>query len=216
MPSQESMLKKQNALSQKEQERSTSNKSTRLQPDKRREQILDVASIHFARYGYEAVSMRTIASDAGVARTLLYHYFPGKDALLEAVLLREAEGLLAATAPDPERSLRQNLEHALDAYFDHYLIENGALRILYAPNPLAPTLVRELVEKNHAVQIQRLLAFLQVEDTPLRRVALGSWLVFVAEVVRESNGNTTIARSELVQLCIGTLVSVTGIVIEKE
>lgn len=193
-----------------------SNKPTRLQPDKRREQIVDVATVHFARHGYEAVSMSTIASEAGVARALLYHYFPGKDALLEAVLYREAEELLIATAPDPKRSLRENLEHALNAYFDHYSVENGAIRILYTPNPLAPTLVRQLVEKNHTVQMQRLLVFLQIEDTPLRRVALGAWLVFVAEIMRESIGNTAIHRDELVQLCIDTLVSVTGIVLEKE
>ena len=193
-----------------------SNKLARLQPDKRREQIIDIASAHFARYGYEAVSMSTIASDAGVARALLYHYFPGKDALLEAVLRREAEELLVATAPDPGRSLRQNLEYALHAYFDHYLVENGILRVLYAPNPLAPTLVRTLVEKNHAVQVQRLLAFLQLDDTQLHRIALGSWLVFVAEVARESHGNVAIHRDEQVQLCIDALIGVTGIIVEKK
>ena len=69
-----------------------------------------MASAHFTRKGFEAVSVRDIAAEAGVTRALVFHYFPGKDSLLNAVLRREGEALLAGTAPDPALSRRANLD----------------------------------------------------------------------------------------------------------
>ena len=53
----------------------------RMEPHEREEQILQVASDHFARKGVLGASMSAIARDAGITRALLYHYFPGKDSL---------------------------------------------------------------------------------------------------------------------------------------
>ncbi len=50
-----------------------------------RQLILDSALTLFARQGYARTSMRQIASRAGVATGLAYHYFEGKERLLQAV-----------------------------------------------------------------------------------------------------------------------------------
>lgn len=54
-------------------------------PDAQREQLLHVASAHFARGGFEGASLRAIAQEAGLAHGLIRHYFGTKDALWEAV-----------------------------------------------------------------------------------------------------------------------------------
>jgi AcrR family transcriptional regulator len=48
--------------------------------------LLDAASAEFAARGYYATSIRDIAARAGVSLSALYHYYPGKQALLAALL----------------------------------------------------------------------------------------------------------------------------------
>ncbi|SDT19622.1 TetR/AcrR family transcriptional regulator [Microterricola viridarii] len=184
--------------------------AARLTPDGRREQILRVAARHFGRDGFEAVSVRDIAEQAGVTRALVYHYFPGKDALLDAVLRREAEVLLAATAPDPVLSPRENLERALGAYLDHFAASGGGLRELYVPRASAPAVVHEIAASNHAVQLERVVEFLGVDDTPLARLAIGGWLGFVEQVAAASSTAGGVDRDAVTRLCLQALAAVTG------
>jgi AcrR family transcriptional regulator len=59
--------------------------------DSRREQILDGALAVFARQGFSATSIKAVAREAGISSpALLYHYFESKDALLRAVIERNA------------------------------------------------------------------------------------------------------------------------------
>ena len=48
--------------------------------------LLNAASAEFAERGYYATSVRDIAARAGVSLSALYHYYPGKHALLAALL----------------------------------------------------------------------------------------------------------------------------------
>jgi AcrR family transcriptional regulator len=74
--------------------------------------LLAAASAQFAARGYHAVSIREIASAAGVSLSALYHYYPSKQALLAALLhegmddyqARCAEALKEA-GHDPARQL---------------------------------------------------------------------------------------------------------------
>jgi AcrR family transcriptional regulator len=72
------------------------------------ERLLDAASRLFYARGASNVGINEIIDRAQVARMTLYHHFPSKDALLQAVLERRAEERLAwirraedrAEAPD--------------------------------------------------------------------------------------------------------------------
>jgi AcrR family transcriptional regulator len=69
----------------------------------RRAQILKAAFDAFATVGYRNASLLQMASDCGVTRTALLHYFPTKEILLEAVLAerdRKADELFFADAPE--------------------------------------------------------------------------------------------------------------------
>ena len=54
--------------------------------DVRRLEILEQSFDLFADRGYSAVSMRQLATELGVSTGTLYHYFPNKPALFEAML----------------------------------------------------------------------------------------------------------------------------------
>ncbi len=64
-------------------------KRTRLAPEARRDQILDVAARLILDEGLYAVSMERLARDVGISKGLVYNYFATRDALLTALLSRE-------------------------------------------------------------------------------------------------------------------------------
>lgn len=56
------------------------------QHEKRKWQILDTALKHFISYGFYGTSTRKIAEEAGISSGLMFHYFPNKLALYEALV----------------------------------------------------------------------------------------------------------------------------------
>jgi TetR/AcrR family transcriptional regulator, fatty acid metabolism regulator protein len=80
-----------------------------VQEDRRR-RILDAAVRVFARNGYHGSRVGDIATEAGVAHGLLYHYFSSKDEVLETVfrenfgqLLERFRAVEVADEPAPEK-----------------------------------------------------------------------------------------------------------------
>ena len=61
----------------------------RLAPEVRREEILDEAARVVLAEGVSAVSMERLGREAGVSKALVYAYFPNRNDLLSALLLRE-------------------------------------------------------------------------------------------------------------------------------
>ncbi|HEV2148433.1 MAG TPA: TetR/AcrR family transcriptional regulator [Longimicrobiaceae bacterium] len=53
-----------------------------------REDIVQSALAMFARHGYTGASVRRIAAEAGVSRSLMYNWFPAKRELLRAIFER--------------------------------------------------------------------------------------------------------------------------------
>ena len=56
------------------------------QYEMRKWQILDIALNHFIQFGYHGTSTRKIAEEAGISSGLMFHYFPNKLALYEALV----------------------------------------------------------------------------------------------------------------------------------
>ena len=63
----------------------------RMAVQDRERQIVDGAIEFFARHGFDA-QLRDLAKSIGVTHTLLYHYFPDKQALIDRVYLEVFEG----------------------------------------------------------------------------------------------------------------------------
>lgn len=64
-----------------------------------RDVILDTAERHFAERGFDGVSVRAIAADAGLKnQASLYHHFRNKRDLYEAVLKRGIDPIIAVVA----------------------------------------------------------------------------------------------------------------------
>lgn len=60
--------------------------------------LLDAARALFARDGYDATSLDTVAARAEVTKGAVYHHFKGKRQLFEAVFAREVERIMGPVA----------------------------------------------------------------------------------------------------------------------
>jgi AcrR family transcriptional regulator len=90
-----------------------------------RELILDAAERRFAERGFDGVSVREIAADAGLKnQASLYHHFKNKKALYEAVLARGLDPLIGMVTARgdtevPEASSDPYLDRIVDYLASH-------------------------------------------------------------------------------------------------
>src|ERR1700752_2085311 len=68
--------------------------------------------------------MSRIAKEVGISKSLLYHYFPSKQAFFEATLGAWAEELRARTEPDPDLPPLDQLKASIEGFLA--LIEENA------------------------------------------------------------------------------------------
>lgn len=107
-----------------------------------RARILDAALRLFAEHGYDRTSVRMIAELAGVSAGLLYHYLPGKEALLRALFEATMEDVresfaLAAAEPTPEERLAMLVRAAFWIVGEHREFWRLAYGIRFQPSVLA-------------------------------------------------------------------------------
>lgn len=62
--------------------------SPRPKPGVKRNQILDIATDYFGRYGYEETKWADVAAAVGIGSTALYHYFESKQHCLYEIMTR--------------------------------------------------------------------------------------------------------------------------------
>lgn len=105
-------------------------RARRMQPDKRREMILDRTAELIAVEGLSAVSMERVAREVGSSKPLIYVHFPNRTSLLQALLRREQKRLLDAQAEALNGfngSLLQLIELTTGVYLRH--VEGNGLLV---------------------------------------------------------------------------------------
>jgi AcrR family transcriptional regulator len=95
--------------------------------------LLRSALLCFAEHGFEGTSIRKIATRAGLSLGLLYHYFPSKEALLQALFAQSVEliqgcFLEVAEEVEPRRRLELLLRvsfRVMKEHRDFYRVSYG-------------------------------------------------------------------------------------------
>jgi AcrR family transcriptional regulator len=101
-----------------------------MAPPDMREKILETASQLFAAEGYEAVSMRRVASEVGVTQANLYHYFKNKEDLILSSLAHVFSGkaqdydTLISDTRDPMQCLERGIEWFFSVLFEAAVFAN--------------------------------------------------------------------------------------------
>jgi AcrR family transcriptional regulator len=89
-------------------------------PEARRDLILDVTAQLVTTEGVSAVSMERVGREAQISKALVYNYFPSRNLLLQALLMRENRAYqiqqikAAETATDLETMVRATTRAYLD------------------------------------------------------------------------------------------------------
>jgi AcrR family transcriptional regulator len=131
----------------------------------RADRLLDAALEQFQHVGLRRCSMEDVARRAGVSRVTLYRRFPQKDKLVQAVLLREVQRLIAGT-----RAVMAALDSVEDRMIEAFV------------HVLRTTRTHPLLTRLLAVEPEDVLVFLTARAGPI--VAIGSQ--FIADQIKAS------------------------------
>ncbi|GAA5146027.1 TetR/AcrR family transcriptional regulator [Nocardioides marinquilinus] len=160
---------------------------TRLRPDQRRSQLVDLGVRLLATRSLDELSIDLLAEEAGISRGLLYHYFGGKQAFHEAVVRRAADDLIEQTAPPGHGDPLEQLAASMTAYVD-YVVANraGYLSLVRAAQGGNETL-RAIYDDARSALTDRIFTEdaggALVEDTPAVRLLVRGWAALAEEVV---------------------------------
>lgn len=94
-------------------------------PQQSRARILQAARTEFAQHGPGGARVDRIATNAGINKRMLYHYFGNKDSLFGAVLeanyahKRESERALGLEKERPREAIRKWVTLTWEYYLDH-------------------------------------------------------------------------------------------------
>ncbi|HEY2809709.1 MAG TPA: transcriptional regulator BetI [Steroidobacteraceae bacterium] len=156
-------------------------------PAQRRQELIDATIECLKRYGHEGLSMRAIATQAGVSLGLINHHFPNKDELIAAAYrhfnTELVDGLKAAVQKAPAAP-RARMRAFFKASFSRPNLDPEALAVwvvfwgMYRHSPLIQGVHRESYQGY--VQLLRDMLTELVRDAPrqtppvdLRLAAIG-------------------------------------------
>jgi AcrR family transcriptional regulator len=141
-----------------------------------RGQLIAIARRMFADRGYEDTSIEAVLREAGVSRGSLYHHFPGKEALFEAVAEEVetsvgAQTLAAAAGADsPVAALRAGSLNWIRLAGDPVV---QRILLIDAPSVLGWERWRSM-EEHHALGLIRAVLQVIAEEGKLRPELVGT------------------------------------------
>jgi AcrR family transcriptional regulator len=178
----------------------------RLDVDERRRQLLERGAELFTSHRYDELSMSRIAAEVGISKSLLYHYFPSKQAFFEATLGAWAEELRARTEPDPDLPPTEQLSASLDGFLSLIEENSVAYRNLMGSATGTPA-IRDLIDEVRRTTAARILAGIYPDGAPPKaRTAVSGWLWFMDGACLDWIAHRDIERSELRDLLLGVLM----------
>jgi AcrR family transcriptional regulator len=118
-------------------------RKAKIRPDEPgRERVLDAGLELFADRGYHATSIAEIGERAGIAKSVLYHYFGSKAGLYEAILEAETQEAVQRVADAlPEDRDAPRLQAGINALLGFLSERPAAWRLLLRDPPADPKLV---------------------------------------------------------------------------
>jgi len=186
----------------------------RLEPDARREQILQCAIRLFGERPYAAVSTIDIAREAGIARGLLNHYFGTKRDLylvvVRQMVLPEEVDLVVPDGATLDERVDICVEWFLDAVGEHgktFVAVTGAEGVGDDPE------IEKIMFEADNVAAQRVLEAMGLGESPhneQQRAVIRAYGGMAKAAVREWIRHGSLSRAELKVLLGATLLTTVG------
>lgn len=189
----------------------TAAKRTRLSPEARRAQLLELGVQMLTDRTLEELSVEALAERAGISRGLLFHYFRNKQDFHRAVVQRAADDLIETTAPDldldPIPRLTQSLEHYVDYVIANY---HGYISLVRGAAS-GDEALREIFDQTRAVLTARItdnVGVFGLTDSPVVRLLARGWSAMVEEAVLAWVQDPAIGKDELLRVLTVALPAV--------
>jgi AcrR family transcriptional regulator len=194
---------------------------TRLSPEQRRSQLLDLGVRLLATRSVDELSIDLLAEEAGISRGLLYHYFGNKHQFHEAVVRRAADDLVSQTAPPVEGDPVHRLLVSVTAYVDYVDANYEGYLSLVRGAASGNETMREIYEDARRALTDRIFEEDPngnlVPDTPAARLLARGWAAMVEELVlRWKVQPDGVTRDELLALIAGSLPALAQLLPEQQ
>jgi AcrR family transcriptional regulator len=195
---------------------------TRLSPDQRREQLLDLGVRLLATRSLDELSIDLLAEQGGVSRGLLYHYFGNKHDFHEAVVRRAADDLIAKTAPPATGEPLERLLASVTAYVDYVVANHEGYLSLVKGAAGGNESLRRIYEEARSALTDRIFhedagsdpgEGEVVPDTPSSRLVVRGWSAMTEELVLSWIADPSgVTRDDLLAIIAASLPALVEII----
>lgn len=183
-------------------------KRTRLSPQQRRAQLIDLGTAMLVDRPLEQISVEDIADQAGVSRGLLFHYFASKQDYHLEIVREASRSMIERTAPDPDLPPLEILRDSIANYVDYVSEQRDMFISLLRGTASGDPQMREVFEQTRTIMANRTLAQLaelEVPVTPVIELSVRGWIAFVEEATITWLREPRITRDELIDLNVNAL-----------
>jgi len=163
----------------------------RLTAEDRKKQLVRIGLMMLRTQPIHELSIDAIAGQAGISRSLLFHYFPSKRDYYVAVISAAGRRLLRVTKPDedlpPDEQLREMLTQ-----FVAFINRRRTAYISFVRGAAGgDDYAVEVYDKTRAGLTQRVLTYLGIPDVApgtLEYMRVHAWLAYTEDLAIEWSG----------------------------
>ncbi|MGW7681332.1 TetR/AcrR family transcriptional regulator [Kribbella sp. NPDC054772] len=165
----------------------------RLSADDRKKQLVKIGLMMLRDKPIHELSIDAIASEAGISRGLLFHYFPSKRDYYVAVISAAGRRLLRVTKPDEELAPEQQLREMLIQFVAFIARRRPAYISFVRGAAGGDDFAVKVYDETRAGLTKRVLTYIgtpEVADEPTSReyLRIHAWLSYAEDLAIEWSG----------------------------
>ena len=179
----------------------------RLSADERRRQLVAIGLAMIVETPIQDLSMDDIATEAGISRGLLFHYFPTKTDYYLACIAAAGRRILRTTAPDDECPGEEQVEQTTRLMVEQIERRRDFYLALVHGHGVADPRVSVVMESVRDVSTDRVVRALEVPER--QRDVVRAWWAYTEDRALTWSavppGGRPVPVSELVEECVAAL-----------
>jgi AcrR family transcriptional regulator len=179
----------------------------RLSADERRRQLVAIGLAKIVETPIQDLSMDDIATEAGISRGLLFHYFPTKTDFYLACIAAAGRRMLRTTAPDEGTTGEEQVETVTRLMIEQIERRRGFYLALVHGHGVADPRVSEVMDSVRDGSTERVMSALDVPEA--RRDVVRAWWAYTEDRALTwsavPTGERPVPLSQLVEECVAAL-----------
>ena len=179
----------------------------RLSADERRRQLVAIGLAKIVETPIQDLSMDDIATEAGISRGLLFHYFPTKTDFYLACIAAAGRRMLRTTAPDEGATGEEQVESVTRLMIEQIERRRGFYLALVHGHGVADPRVSEVMDSVRDGSTERVMTALDVPEA--HRDVVRAWWAYTEDRALTwsavPTGERPVPLSRLVEECVAAL-----------